>query len=123
MLYLLVLIVLGFLVYKFRKRNNFHPILILLMYGFYLLLWFVPKIDTTVTNTGEHIKHQTDSAMGVAILFLFTMPIYLLVHIAFIIYSKKMTSHRTIIFKSHIIGVVLLAIQVVTFLIKTNFLS
>ncbi len=120
MLYLLILIIMSVLLYKYREYDRFHLILIILMYGFYLLLWFMPEIDDTVVSTEEHIKH-TNSALGVSILFLLTMPVYLLIHIIFIMFAKKKINFRSKIFKSHIIGSILLLIQIAIFLVKTNF--
>ncbi len=96
-----------------------HILLSILMYGFYLFLWFVPSI---MNNTYyDENKHYVDSAMGVAIVFIFSMPIYLLIHIFFIWYSKKNKFKKILII--HLIGIALLIVQTLTFLFKTNFLN
>jgi len=120
MLFLLILLTIGTII-LFKNRNNYivHVILCTLMYVLYVYLWFLPTIVNN-TNYNEN-KHHTDSAMGVAIMFLFSMPIYLLIHVLFIRYSRKNKAKK--IFIIHVIGIILLIIQLVTFLIKTNFLS
>lgn len=120
MLFIFILLIIGtILLYKKRSNYIVHIILCFLMYAFYVYLWFLPSI---INNTHyDENKPHTDSAMGVAIMFLFSMPLYLLVHIIFIRYSNKNKTKK--IFIIHLIGITLLILQLIIFLIKTNFLS
>ncbi len=120
MFFILIILIFG-IVIVYKNKNNFitHILLTVLMYGLYIYLWFIPSImDNTYHDMN---KPYVDSALGVAIMFIFSMPIYLLIHAFFIWYAKKNKLKKILII--HFIGVVLLVIQLVTFLFKTNFLS
>lgn len=86
MLYILIILVFGVIMYKNKDNYIVHIILSILMYGLYIFLWFIPSIEN---SSYDENKHHTDSALGVAIMFIFSMPIYLIVHTLFIWYSKK----------------------------------
>ncbi len=97
------------------KSSILHIGLIILMYGLYVYLWLL----TSISNNRN--MHYTDSALGVAIMFIFSIPIYFLIHVFFIWRSKKKGLKKILII--HLTGVTLLIIQIATFLFKTNFLS
>lgn len=116
-IWLLIWLVIGILIYKNKNKYISQGIILFLMYGLYVYLWFLPAI---VNNTTHTDKHPTDVAMGVAILFIFSMPVYLLIHTLFLWYAKRKRLKK--IFRIHFIGIILLTIQTLLFLVKTNFL-
>ncbi len=120
MLYILIILITGTILLKIKKSNYItHILLIILMYGFYIYLWFLPSIANNAYY--DENKHHVDTGLGIAIMFIFSMPIYFLIHAFFIWRSKKKGLKKILIV--HLIGVTLLFIQIATFLFKTNFLS
>ncbi len=117
MLYILIILIVG-IIFVNKTKNNYitHIFLSVLMYGLYIYLWFIPSImDKTYHNIN---KPHVDSALGVAIVFIFSMPVYLLIHAFFIWYAKKNKLKKILII--HWTGIVLLMIQLVIFLYKVN---
>jgi hypothetical protein len=110
--YLVIILILGSIIFKFREKWLFSLFLNICMYSFYLWLWYV------LLNHHKNI-YRGDSGLGFAFITFITMPFYIIVNISFLIYSFKIKLlNKT--FVINLIGLIFCIIHLITFYFLTN---